>query len=51
MALYMVELSICVSDFSFLFSPSTIAYAAILIAMDALEEDANLSIFSPPTKP
>jgi hypothetical protein len=42
MARYMTELSICVSDFSFLFTPSTIAYAAILAAMDALEQDANL---------
>lgn len=40
---YLTELSVCVSAFTFRFSSSCIAYAAILAAMDALHDTVSLS--------
>lgn len=40
-AKYLTELSIFVSDFSFKFSPSKIAYGALLCAIDYVEESTN----------
>ena len=47
---YMTETSICVSDFTFLFMPSAIGFAAILAALDALEQDPALSNIFPPSE-
>jgi lipoyl(octanoyl) transferase len=41
-ARYLSELSVCVSDFSFGFKTSTIAYASILCALEALQETLPL---------
>lgn len=41
-ARYLSELSVCVSDFSFNFKTSTIAYASILCTLEALQETLPL---------
>jgi hypothetical protein len=41
-ARYLAELSVCVSDFSFDFNTSTIAYASILCTLEALQETLPL---------
>lgn len=42
LARYLTEISCCVSEFSFAFKPSVIAYAAVLASIDVFERDPAL---------
>ena len=48
LARYMAEISICVSDFSLVLSPSVVAFAAILTSISALERDPSVAHVFPP---
>lgn len=47
-ARYLTEMSTCSSDFSFMFKPSVIGYAAVLASIDALEREPALKSVFPP---
>lgn len=48
MSRYFSEVAMCVSNFSFLFKPSTTGCAAILRAIDTLKEDPSMVDIMPP---
>ena len=48
MSRYMAEISICLSDFSLVLSPSVVAFAAILTSLSALEHHPSIANAYPP---